>query len=335
MTDMPVVPGFAGSELLSPDQSLDSYVNGLVWHFPRELQVDDTFLRWDRRPKPDVLVRPSAKMLEDFVRLADAPRERILRYAEEWGPLWLCEHGLHWRLCGPGCYPRTDPDSGQWWSWDCEYLEHWRKLAAEARAVLKIARALNSGEPGDVEDWKVIHGQGERIQRLFTPLDEGQWISEWTEKAHEARQAGDDLELLEQLDEQLAAEERASEGYLSPDEAYRWEREAGAATVDIHRRLLALVLEGWLARTGVQPAMYADGDRLSVRLDGYGLFGALAIQLLFNVCRTDGLAVCTSCGTPYVPSPKPRADRNAYCRECGRRAAIRDAAARYRRNRRR
>ncbi len=78
--------------------------------------------------------------------------------------------------------------------------------------------------------------------------------------------------------------------------------------------------------------MYADGAKLLVRLGGYGLYGALAIQLMFNVCRTDGLAVCTSCGTPYLPSRKPRRDRNSYCAECGRKAAVRDAAARYRRS---
>jgi len=333
MTEMAGMPGFAGSELVGNDASLDSYVNGLVWRLPRELQVDDTFLRWDRRPEQDVLVRPSGKMLEDFVKLADAPPERILAYAEQWGPLWLCEHGVHWRLHGPDCYPRTDPDAGQWWCWDREYLDHWRKLAAEARAVLKIAQALNSGELPDIDDWKAIPGQSERIQRLFTPLDEGQWISKGVEKAHEARvTAGDDLELLEQLDEQLNEDERASQGYLDPEEAYRWELELGAATVDIHRRLLGLVLEAWLARTGVQPAMYANGAKLSVRLGGYGLYGALAIQLLFNVCRTDGLAVCRSCGTPYIPSRKPRSDRNAYCFDCGRKAAVRDAAARYRRS---
>ncbi len=238
MTELAGMHGFAGSELLASDASLDRYINGLVWRLPRELQVDDTFLRWDRRPKPDVLVRPGPKMLDGFVRLADSTPDQILAYAQEWGPLWLCGHGLHWRQHGPECYPRTDPDAGQRWSWSREDLEHWRDLAGEARAILKIARALNNGEPGDVEDWMAIPGQSERIQRLFTPLDEGQWISVWTEKAHDARiQASDDLELLEQLDEQLAEQERASAGYLSPDEAYKWEREPAAGTVHIHRRL--------------------------------------------------------------------------------------------------
>ena len=62
-----------------------------------------------------------------------------------------------------------------------------------------------------------------------------------------------------------------------------------------------------------------------------GLIGALAIQLVFEVCRTDGLAICTSCGTPYLPPKRrPRRDQNPYCTDCGISAARRDAAARYR-----
>jgi DNA-directed RNA polymerase subunit RPC12/RpoP len=61
------------------------------------------------------------------------------------------------------------------------------------------------------------------------------------------------------------------------------------------------------------------------------LIGAVAVQLLFDCSRTDGLAVCTSCGTPFLPGPRrPRRDRNIYCSDCGIKAASRDAAARYR-----
>jgi hypothetical protein len=335
MTPRLPVAGFAGTEYLSAGDSLDHYVNGLAWRLPRDLQVGDTFLRWDRRPKPDVVVRPGPGLLEGFVKLGDAPEDRILAYARKWGPLWLCEHGIHWRQCGPECYPRIDRNAGEWWSWDREYLEHWRALAREARAVVKVARALSNNKLPDVADWRDIPGQGERIQRIFLPLDDHQWVDDLAERTHAyGVEAGDDLEALELLDRELDAEERAREDYLSADEAYRWEREPGAGTVEIHRRLLALVLEKWLWRGGVLPAMYADGDHLSVRLGGYGLLGALAIQLLFDVCRTDGLAVCTSCGTPFLPLRRPRSDRNTYCRDCGRRASVRDAAARYRQARR-
>jgi hypothetical protein len=38
-----------------------------------------------------------------------------------------------------------------------------------------------------------------------------------------------------------------------------------------------------------------------------------------------------SCGTPFLPSgPRRRKDLNAYCTKCGLKAALGDAAARYR-----
>jgi hypothetical protein len=55
------------------------------------------------------------------------------------------------------------------------------------------------------------------------------------------------------------------------------------------------------------------------------LFGALAVQLLFAVSRTDGLAVCSACGSPYCPPRKPRIDQRHYCSGYRRRGAWRDA----------
>jgi hypothetical protein len=34
------------------------------------------------------------------------------------------------------------------------------------------------------------------------------------------------------------------------------------------------------------------------------LFGQWSVQLLFECSRTDGLAVCTSCGTPFLPAAR-------------------------------
>jgi len=81
----------------------------------------------------------------------------------------------------------------------------------------------------------------------------------------------------------------------------------------------------------VRPRLDWSTPKPAVQLGGYGLIGALAVQLLFDCSRTDGLAVCTSCGTPFLPGPRrPRRDRNIYCSDCGIKAATRDAAARYR-----
>jgi hypothetical protein len=70
----------------------------------------------------------------------------------------------------------------------------------------------------------------------------------------------------------------------------------------------------------------------SIRLGGWSLYGAIAVQLVFEVSRTDGMVICTSCGTPFLPATRrPRRDQNTDCLDCGKKAAARDAAARYRR----
>jgi len=91
------------------------------------------------------------------------------------------------------------------------------------------------------------------------------------------------------------------------------------------------VLNHWLERAGVRPRLDWSQDKPQVQLGGGGLLGALVVQLLFDCSRTDGLAVCTSCGTPFLPAlRRPRRDHNPYCSDCGLKAAARDAAARYR-----
>jgi hypothetical protein len=104
-----------------------------------------------------------------------------------------------------------------------------------------------------------------------------------------------------------------------------------ANSVELQRQLLGEVLNHWLELAGVRPRLDWSSPKPAVQLGGRGLIGALAVQLLLDCSRTDGLAVCTSCGTPFLPGPRrPRRDRNTYCSDCGIKAASRDAATRYR-----
>jgi hypothetical protein len=104
-----------------------------------------------------------------------------------------------------------------------------------------------------------------------------------------------------------------------------------AESTEFRRRALSGVLNYWLRLGGVRPRYEWTGRRPQILLGGHALTGALAVQMLFDCSRTDGLAVCAGCGTPFLPGPRrPRRDRNTYCSDCGTRAAARDAAARYR-----
>jgi hypothetical protein len=69
-----------------------------------------------------------------------------------------------------------------------------------------------------------------------------------------------------------------------------------------------------------------------IKLMGSGLYAALATELMFAVCRTDGLAICSACGSPFIPVRRPRAKQRAYCELCRKRskAPVRDAMRAYR-----
>src|SRR5919199_5738178 len=96
-----------------PGEVLDHFVSGNSWRVPSTLHLwverwrDGTSivnLKWtDERPLTDVHTGPG--LLEDFLKLERASDEAVLRYAQRWGPLWLCGHQLpykHARGCVPG-----------------------------------------------------------------------------------------------------------------------------------------------------------------------------------------------------------------------------------------
>lgn len=61
------------------------------------------------------------------------------------------------------------------------------------------------------------------------------------------------------------------------------------------------------------------------------MFGALAVQLLFSVFRSDGLAICSACGSPFIPKRRPNSTRRVYCPDCSKgRRDQRDASRAYR-----
>jgi hypothetical protein len=100
--------------------------------------------------------------------------------------------------------------------------------------------------------------------------------------------------------------------------------------VGFERRCLARTVETWISNGSVQPTLDWDEIKPRIMLKGGGLFGALAVQLLQAVGYPDALAICDGCGKPFVPTMRPSPNRRSYCKDCGRRAALRDAARRYR-----
>jgi len=100
-------------------------------------------------------------------------------------------------------------------------------------------------------------------------------------------------------------------------------RQQMQASVEFQRHVVAGVLNQWLSMAGVRPRLDWGSGNPQVQLGGDGLIGALAVQLFFACSQTGGLALCASCGTPFLPTGRRRRnDLNAYCSERGLKAAL-------------
>ena len=86
--------------------------------------------------------------------LPDAPDEAFLDFAQRYGVLYLCPHGIP--ATSPhgmsGCRPSKS-----------EPLSRWRHYARQARAVLRIAAALHQGGIGEDPDWKTLYADNPEV----------------------------------------------------------------------------------------------------------------------------------------------------------------------------
>ncbi len=130
-----------------------------------------------------------------FLRMKDA--DGVLKFAQRYGPLALCAHGVpatHNPTIddpvgidrGLGCRPvRRTADDGE-----DEYTEPvaaWLRLAAQARAILDVAASLHHNRRPDARSWRLAMGYSEdgtgATAAPPTPIDPGRladcrdWLS--------------------------------------------------------------------------------------------------------------------------------------------------------------
>jgi hypothetical protein len=92
----------------------------------------------------------------------------------------------------------------------------------------------------------------------------------------------------------------------------------------------------WLVRFFgcLRPILVVENFRLEIKVGGRwlstGLAAALTAQLLFTVAGSSRLATCSNCGQLFRLRRNPRPGENAYCENCGIRAAWREAQRRRR-----
>ena len=135
-----------------------------IWPVPDKVWLDGHKLFWSmprvRYGQPVLGVKAGPGLLTDFLALAeDQTGELILRFAQRWGVLLVCDHGRPPRHGDQSrestrCLPRGAIGGGEAWA----LLESpWRQLSSKANALLRIAVAVEEGDPGSASDWGIAH----------------------------------------------------------------------------------------------------------------------------------------------------------------------------------
>lgn len=263
---------------------------------------------WDDPP----FSPPAVGCLDEFIKLADAPPERVRDFARRWGVLGICAHGDPYpHRSGPdgGCHPLGVPTLGPAFdpsgslAWDA--LRPWYRYARKARAIVSAAARLYANEAPDDDDWREI--EGGVFSREADALDQGleQGLPPGVQEAQRRMEA--------------AAKARFDERF---EQHMRPRREIP----ELARRELADAVSEWLGSAALLPRLRWDtGADSYVAIIAprdpdfwsgtYGhLFGLLGIQLAAAV--SSPLYHCSICSTVYGledDQNRPRRGQRRFC----------------------
>lgn len=233
--------------------------------------------------------------LDAFRRVRDG--EGALRFAQEYGVLAICEHGLPaTHTCRPSLFFHEGQDRTSClphgWPHPAEPIDRWLHFARQIDAALRVAAALYDDRPGAIEDWETI----------FEDLKGGQTqLPGWLRPT------------IGNLAESVAVGRFYLAGLIN-----EW-----LALSGLQLRFAWGVLA---TKTGEAPRFEFGGPFLM------GSFWALALQLAVALSKSGGIAICEGCRRPYPTGKrKPQAKRRHYCLVC-RKAGIpaRDRQRRHR-----
>ncbi len=245
--------------------------------------------------------RPASGLLGKFLALAAAGPEKIQQFARQWGLLGarglaLPDDVIEWLESDAEVF-RGPPVAEGLAVWTVSrILEHggweavdaWRYFARQAVALLRVAEALRRGEAGAAED----------VRKIYHPAPLPEVWSEGT---------------------------RLTPVWVAKPELL--EAPPTEPSMRAHRRLVERWVRRWLDHGRVALRFEWTGLHPSIQFGGYGLLGALAIQLAQTASGREGLRICAACGKPYVAVGR----QLRYCKGCGLPAAQRIASKTYRR----
>lgn len=110
----------------------------------------------------------------------------------------------------------------------------------------------------------------------------------------------------------------------------------GAGSIErllLEKSLISNEIQWWLWVGKVAFLPDWSGKRLSVNVS-CNLVGLIGCHMMFAVSRSQGIAICTSCGFPYAPKRRPAPNKSNYCPPCRETSPSRESKARARSKRR-
>jgi hypothetical protein len=301
------------------------------WPVPKRIVLDGDRLRYTWTPgrdwpgiTPDCLIAPAAGLLEHFLRLRDARGSQILRYAQRWGVLGLCEHDFPAQH-PPEYWPsRAIEMHACPYAWDDPYGRGRLRPAKRQPRRARRSTCADRTRINPRADFHACHVRGiyeadKYVGHPWEPVDA--WRT-WAHRAHAL----------------LAVAAALRQKKLGAESDWRM---ATDMTIEAPRpwaegwRTLAYVADYWLRAADVRPwPQFQDGVvRVTLGSDwGHSpLFGAIAVQLVLAMSGAQGFGICDACRHMYTPRRTPRDGEHHYCQSCrDQKIPQRQAASRYR-----
>ena len=235
--------------------------------------------------------------LKGFLELAtvsdDALPGVVLSFAQQWGPLGICEHRKPRNHRDSADSPCMAISTGS--GLRTEPLEAWRRYSRQLRAILRVAAQLQLDKPGNSQDWGDIEG------------------------AEPAGLAQDD-------------EERWGLGGVARIRgASRVIQERHVITLAVGQWFrygeIKLFPQWGTARSSLSE------HRFEIDTAYFGLPGRLAVDLAAALSSPNGIYQCAGCGKPFTPKEdrKRAHNREKWCdsTECKREQLRRNSRRLY------
>ena len=205
-----------------------------------------------------------------------------------------------------------------------ESLQPGGRLTAPSRDVLlRFARIQTADDVlRFARRFGVLRIREEHIGRMRRePLEE------WFVRARQARALLNIASAVHQdrptdMSDWRVAYERVDPGHV------KWVEGTKVPPTPFARGLLGFMVDFWLQESGTRPSFQWTTTQPRISFSRY-LPALLAVNLLIAVTRSEGLAICSTCGNPYLRQHRqPKREQQNYCPGCGRKAAWRYAARR-------